>query len=114
MEIWICMNKKSTLRVVLVTAPAKSAQSLARKLLEQRLIACANLLPGATSLYWWEGKIQRDAESLLLLKTTAARIPALLKHLKHLHPYSVPEFLALPVQETNPDYAKWVEKETTR
>lgn len=99
---------QSGVRVVLVTAPQKEAEPIARKLLEERLIACANLLPGITSLYWWEGKINRDAEVLMLLKAPRKNMARLLKRLKELHSYQVPEFLALPVLEANPTYEKWV------
>src|SRR6187549_2301901 len=99
---------QSGVRVVLVTAPEKEAETIARKLLEDRLIACANLLPGVTSLYWWEGRITRDAEILMLLKAPKKNMPRLLKRLKELQSYQVPEFLALPVQESNPAYEKWV------
>lgn len=100
------------LRVVLVTAPPKHAERLARKLLSERLIACANLLPGVKSLYWWQGKIERSAETLLVLKTPARNIKALMKRIPALHPYSVPEVLALPVAAAHKPYAKWVETES--
>ncbi len=99
--------KKSTLRVILVTAPAKEAEPLARTLLEERLIACANLIPKVTSLYWWEGKIERGAETLIVMKTPRALTRKLFARLKKLHSYSVPEFLALAPLESNPDYESW-------
>ena len=106
-------KRKSTLRaadvrVVFVTAPPAEAETLARKLLEERLVACANLLPGVTSLYWWEGKIQRDGEILIVMKTTKKNVAKLLRRVKELHSYKVPEFLTLNVREGNPDYVKWV------
>ena len=108
-------KKKSSppVRAILVTAPAKEAVRLARTLVEERLAACANLLPRVTSFYWWEGKLNRDPETLIVFKTTPRRVPKLLKRLKDLHSYQVPEFLALPVREANPDYARWVHLETS-
>jgi periplasmic divalent cation tolerance protein len=105
-------SRLSPIRVILVTAPAKDAEKIATTLLNERLIACANLLPQVTSLYWWEGRINRDSETLLLLKAPARSMAKLLKRLKQLHSYQVPEFLALGVLELNPDYGAWVIKET--
>lgn len=101
-----------SVRVVLVTAPPKEAERLARTLVEERLAACANIVPGVVSLYWWQGKLNRDAESLIIMKTPPRRIAKLLKRLKELHSYTVPEFLALPVLEANPDYVAWADEET--
>ena len=106
-------KRKSTpraadVRVIFVTAPHAEAEGLARKLLEERLVACANLLPGVTSLYWWENKIQRDGEVLIVMKTTRKNVAKLLRRVKELHSYKVPEFLTLSVHEGNPDYIKWV------
>ena len=99
--------------MILVTAPEKEAERLARKLVEERLAACANLVPQVTSLYWWEGKLNRDGETLIVLKTAPRLVTKLLKRMKELHSYQVPEFLALPVLEANPDYAKWVHEVTS-
>jgi periplasmic divalent cation tolerance protein len=93
---------------VLVTAPPAEAGKIAQKLLEERLIACANLLPGVTSLYWWENKINRDGETLMVMKTLRKNVAKLLRRVKELHSYKVPEFLTLSVHEGNPDYVKWV------
>lgn len=102
-------TRAADLRVILVTAPPAEAEPIAQKLLEERLIACANLLPGVTSLYWWEKKINRDAETLIVMKTPRKNVAKLLTRLKQLHSYSVPEFLALPVREGNPEYFKWAD-----
>jgi periplasmic divalent cation tolerance protein len=113
-EVAVAASKAggAKVRVALVTAPVAEAEKLARTLLEERLIACANLLPQVTSLYWWDGKINREAETLLILKAPARSMRPLLKRLKELHSYQVPEFLALGVLEQNPDYGAWVRKET--
>jgi periplasmic divalent cation tolerance protein len=100
------------IRVVVVTAPPAEAEGLARKLLEEHLVACANLVPGVTSLYWWEGKIQRDGEILIVMKTPRANVAKLMRRVKELHSYKVPEFLTLSVHEGNPDYVKWVNEES--
>lgn len=101
------------LLVVLVTAPTSDeAARLARALVEERLAACGNVLPGMRSIYRWEGKVQEEGEALLLLKTTRARFPALRERLLALHPYEVPEVLALPVQAGAERYLAWVGAET--
>ena len=102
------MPRASSIRIVLVTAPPGEAGKIATTLLKERLIACANLLPKVTSLYWWDGKIQRDGETLMIMKTPARNVKKLLKRVKQLHSYSVPEFLTLTPREGNPDYLNWV------
>jgi periplasmic divalent cation tolerance protein len=99
-------------RVVLVTAPPQEAENLAKQVVEERLAACANLLPGVVSFYWWQGKLNRDPETLIIFKTRRALVQKLLKRVKALHSYTVPEFLALPVRAANPEYARWVRDET--
>ncbi len=99
--------------VVLVTAPsAEQAAALARALVEARLAACGNVVPGLRSIYRWEGKVQDDAEALLVLKTTRARFEALRDRVLALHPYEVPEVLALPVEAGSARYLAWIAAET--
>src|SRR6266478_5741306 len=84
------------LAVVLVTAPdMRVARKLARAALDARLVACANLVPGVESHYWWQGKIERGSEVLLMLKTTRARLAKLEKLVLKLHPYDTPEFVVI-------------------
>jgi periplasmic divalent cation tolerance protein len=99
--------------VVLVTAPsAEKAAELARQLVEERLAACGNVLPGIRSIYRWEGKVQDEPEALLVLKTHRDRFEALRNRVLALHPYQVPEVLALPVEAGNEQYLAWVTGET--
>ena len=100
-----------SLVVVLVTAPPDQAEDLATNLLEDRLIACANVVMGNTSIYRWQGKTERDREAVLVLKTTDARLQELERRVTELHPYDLPEFLALPVLRASPAYADWVRSE---
>ena len=95
-------------RVLLCTAPPDVADDLARKLLEAKLVACVNVLPGSRSYYWWKGRIQCDDEALLVIKTTADRVPKLIEALPAMHPYDVPELLALPVDDALPGYLAWL------
>ena len=99
--------------MVLVTAPsAEVAAGLARTLVEERLAACGNVLPEVRSIYRWDGRIHEDAEALLVLKTTRARLDALRDRVLALHPYAVPELLALPVEAGSAGYLAWLAGET--
>jgi len=99
-------------RVILVTAPRKEAERLARRLLEERLVACANLVRDVRSLYWWQGRLGKATETLLILKAPRRNVERLIRRVKELHPYEVPEIVALPVEKAYRPYAEWVEKET--
>lgn len=99
-------------RVVLVTAPPRKAQALAKGLVAARLAACVNVLPGLVSHYRWEGKARRDRESLLVIKTRAPKMRALERWVKAHHPYAVPEVLALPVAGGSKGYLSWLAGET--
>lgn len=99
--------------VVLVTAPSPEvAADLARALVEARLAACGNVLPGVRSIYRWEGKVQDDAEALLVLKTTRDRFEALRDEVLQRHPYEVPEIVALSVDAGSERYLAWVTAQT--
>lgn len=94
--------------VVLVTAPEAEAPRIARALVERRLAACVNLVSGVRSVYRWQGAIEDGVETLMLLKTTRTGFEALRAGVRELHPYSVPEILALPVGAGDPPYLRWV------
>jgi periplasmic divalent cation tolerance protein len=99
--------------VVLVTMPtAERAAELARTLVDERLAACGNVVPGLRSIYRWEGKVVDEPEVLLVLKTTRARFDGLRDRVLALHPYEVPEVLALPVEAGSAAYLAWVGAET--
>ena len=103
------------MRVVLCTCPPDSAAGIAGTLVSERLAACVNILPVVRSIYRWEGELCDDAESLLVIKTTADRLEELTRRLLACHPYDVPEIIALPIQasEGNPDYLAWLAGQTT-
>ncbi len=99
----------SEILVVLMTAPdAEVARKIGRALVEERLAACVNIVPGVRSIYAWQGKVNDDAEVLCLMKTRRTLYPALRDRVMALHPYQVPEIIALPVAEGNAAYLAWV------
>ena len=91
---------------------AEQGRHLAREMVEARLAACVSCLPGWTSFYRWAGKVEEDAEMLLMIKTTSERVAALKSHLLRVHPYEVPEFLVTEVGEAGESYLKWLEEST--
>ena len=104
------MKSARQFHVVLVTAPdLKVARQLARAALKVRLIACANIVPKVESHYWWEGKIERGTEVLLVLKTTKARLAKLEKLILAAHPYDTPEFLVLGLHSGAKRYLAWLD-----
>ncbi len=99
--------------VVLSTvADPEAGAALIRELLGRRLIACGTILPGARSIYNWQGSVTDASESVLLLKTGRANVDTLRAAFQELHPYDVPEFLALPVAAGLDSYLAWLAQET--
>ena len=95
--------------LVLSTWPdLETARAMARRLVEEKLAACVNILPTVESIYAWEGKTETAAEVLCLLKTTREKYPALEQRLQELHPYDVPEIIGLPLEAGAPAYLRWV------
>lgn len=107
------MTSPSAVRVVLVTVPDREgATTLARTLVEERLAACVNLLPGVHSIYRWEGEVASADEVLLVLKTRADRVDTLRRRVVSLHPYDLPEFVVLPVEGGLDGYLAWIRAES--
>ncbi len=101
--------------LVLTTMPdSGSADALARELVEKRLAACVNIMPGTRSVYRWQDAIEEACEVVLHIKTSQARYAELEIAIKALHPYDVPEIIALPIVEGLPAYLEWVAAETNR
>ena len=100
-------------RVVFCTCPDQdTAAAIASRLVAEKLAACVNILPGLTSVYEWEGKVETDPESLLIIKTAGDRLGALTRRIETLHPYEVPEVIALPIEDGLPAYLNWITDET--
>jgi len=98
-------------RAVLVytTYPsAVEAERAGRALVERRLCACVNILPGMVSLYWWQGKIDRSDEAVMIIKTRASLVEAVRGAVKAMHSYTTPAILVLPIEAVDPDYHAWI------
>lgn len=98
------------MRVVLCNCPPDAADGIARALVVEGLAACVNVIPGVRSLYLWDGTLQEDAESTLLIKVPAERVGELAARTRELHPYELPEIVALEVDvaASDPRYVAWV------
>jgi periplasmic divalent cation tolerance protein len=96
-------------RVALMTAPdLEVAERLVSALVDERIIACGNIMPALISIYRWRGSVERSGEVLVIMKTTTAEVPRLLDRVPELHPYEVPEVLVLPVEAGYGPYLSWV------
>jgi len=103
------MKRGAQFHIVLVTAPnLKTARQLAKSALAARLAACANLIPGLESHYWWKGRLESSREVLVLFKTIAKRLRPLEKLVLVNHPYDTPEFVILPLSGGNERYLDWL------
>lgn len=99
----------SDLKLVYITAPSKQvAQDIGRILVESRLAACVNILPAMTSIYWWEGKLTESDEAVLIAKTSAPLVDALIARIEKEHPYSVPCALSIPIEKVGTSYGTWL------
>lgn len=103
------MPTLDTVLLCYCTCPdAASAQHLAQAVVGERLAACVNRIPGIQSTYRWKGEVTTDTEELLLIKTTASRFEALKERILALHPYELPELIAVPVERGHAGYLAWV------
>jgi len=105
---------EQALLVITNLADAGSAQALARALVAQRLAACVNLLPAVRSIYRWNDAVEEAAEVTLLIKTTTERYVELEQAIQALHPYELPEVIAVPVSAGLPAYLGWIAQETRK
>lgn len=96
-------------QIVLTTCPDKAvAERIAQALVEEGLAACVNILPPMQSLYRWKGKIEQASEQLLIIKSSSARFPAIRERIQALHPYELPEIIAVPIADGLPGYLAWL------
>ena len=99
--------------IVLVTCPDnKSADTVSKAVLKEKLAACASTISGVKSKFWWKGKIDSSEEVLIIFKTKENLFKSLEKVVKDNHPYDVPEIIAIPIKKGSDDYLKWIDDET--
>lgn len=98
--------------VYVTTSTRQEALTIARAVVEDRLAACANVLPPITSVFWWEGAAQEEGEVALILKTRASLIERLIERIKALHSYECPCVVAWPIAAGNPAFLDWIASET--
>lgn len=103
--------KKRYLQVVTTTSREADAERIARVLLEKRLAACVQIVGPVTSLYWWKENLETSGEWLCSIKTSEGQYAALEKVIRKVHPYEVPEIVALPIVAGSKDYLKWLQGE---
>ncbi len=95
--------------VVFITVPVGKGQEVADYIIQNKLGACVNLVKEIDSTYWWKGNIEKDKEELLIVKTSALKLEELLRGVKSIHPYTVPEIIALPIVAGNEEYIRWID-----
>ncbi len=98
--------------ILFITASnSQEAHKIAGALLEQRKAACVNIVPGVSSLFWWQDKLDSAQESLIIVKTKASVLNEVVRLVREIHSYDVPEIIALPIVGGNQDYLEWIGKE---
>ena len=102
------MEEFTYIVLFITTANTEEAQRISRALLEQRKVACVNIVPGVSSFFWWQDKIDSAQESLLIVKTKASQLNELVRLVKELHSYDIPEIIAVPIVGGNQDYLEWI------
>lgn len=101
--------------VIIITASNEDeAVRISKTLLQEKLVACVNIHLKVRSLYWWEGKIQDEGEAMMIIKTRRVLFGEIVKKVKEIHSYTVPEIIALPIIEGSEDYLRWVQEVTKR
>ena len=104
--------KKGYVLVYITASGPEEARSIAKTLVEKRLVACANIVPKIESIYWWKGKIFEEGETLILAKTTRKKMQAVISEAKAIHSYEVPDITVIEILEGHPSYLKWIREET--
>ncbi len=102
-----------TAKLIYVTAGSVAeAETIASQLVEERLAACANILGEATSIYWWDDKLNKDRETIFTLKTTAELVDQVIAKILALHSYDCPAVVVLDIEQGNPEFLKWINNNT--
>lgn len=104
------INKKMHIVVLITAADKKEAAKIARALLNNRVAACVNIVGGLGSLFWWQGKVDKAGEALLIVKSRKEKFNSIVKLVKSLHSYEVPEIIAIPIVSGFKPYLKWIDE----
>jgi periplasmic divalent cation tolerance protein len=96
--------------IFMTTKDREEARHIVERLVDERLVACANIIPGVSSIYLWKGKVERSEEASLVMKTSEEKLERLMNRVKELHSYEIPEILAVPIERGLPEYLKWLEE----
>lgn len=102
------MERIEAVLVLTTVGSPELGETIARALVDGRLAACVNVLPAMASTYRWKGQVERDTEHQLIVKTTAARAPAVERRIRELHSYELPEFLVIPIGAGGEPYLRWI------
>jgi len=106
------MDKKDAIIILITASSEEEATKISTTLVEEKLVACVNIIPKIHSIYWWEGKVCREDEVMLVSKSTKSLFPAIMDRVKSLHSYQVPEIISFPILEGLPEYLNWIEDVT--
>ena len=106
------VSSRRVLVVLVTTSNRREAMRIAQAVVKRKLAACANLVPSVTSIFHWKGQVQKSRETLLIMKTSARRYPALADFVRSMHSYEVPEIIAFPIEKGFRPYLEWVHQET--
>jgi periplasmic divalent cation tolerance protein len=102
----------SPMMVYVTVGNIEEAKKIAQNVVTAKLAACANILPSVTSIYHWEGDLQEDQETVMVLKTTSSNVPKLTDMIKDMHSYECPCIVSIPIQGGNDDFLNWIDNET--
>ena len=105
------MEEPDYIALFITTATADEAKRISSVLLNQRKVACVNIVPRVSSFFWWQGRLDSAQESLLIIKTKASLLDEVVRLVKEVHSYDIPEIIALPIVGGNQDYLEWISKE---
>jgi len=106
------MDDGSAIIILITAASSEEAGTIATALVEEKLAACVNIIPGISSTYWWEGKVCHEEEVLLIAKTMRSLFSSIRDRVRSLHSYQVPEIISFPIAEGLPEYLRWIEEVT--
>ncbi|MBS13056.1 MAG: divalent-cation tolerance protein CutA [Gemmatimonadetes bacterium] len=107
------MSEQDIRLVYITTSSEEEGARIASAVVEERLAACANIVPRIRSIYRWQGKVEDEAESLILMKTRADTVQSLMNRVRELHTYDVPDIVAIPIKDGHPLYVEWILENTT-